>query len=65
MDAQARAAFIISQSACMQAELAAMEERNRTARRSGARPSHGPADFEALPDRYGLGHNSVVTYLMG
>lgn len=65
MDNQARAAFIIAQAACMQAELAAMLERNRIDILARRDVTHSPADLESLPDRYGLSHNAVISYLSG
>lgn len=63
MDKEARAAFIISQAACMQTEMAAMQMRNVLDNFAGRPLSHTPEDFDALPDRYGLGHNAVISYL--
>lgn len=65
MDQQARATFLITQSACMQAHLASMQEQNATDREAGRPLTHPPHEFASLPDRYGLGHNSAITYLTG
>jgi len=58
MTPEQQAAFVYSQTACMLAELAAMQCANQ-----GLGPydmPYGTEDFRALPDKYGLGHNAVV-----
>ena len=65
MDEAARAAFINSQTACMLAELEAMKRLNKMHDIIGRPPAHLPYEFEALADRFGLGHNTVVQYLLG
>lgn len=65
MDEQARAAFIVSQAACMQAQLAAMQAQNRIDQDNNRPDTYQPHQFESLPDQYQLGHNAVVSYLMG
>lgn len=65
MDQHARAVFLTTQAACMQAEMAAMQERNMRDREAKRPASHVPEDFEALCDQYGLGHNAVILYLQG
>jgi hypothetical protein len=60
-----RVAFIQSQIACMMAEMEAMKAENAAAALAGQFPVHGSGAFEALPDRFGLGHNAVISYLMG
>lgn len=63
MDSAAKAAFIASQAACLQADIAAMQCQNEMDVGAGRPRSHHPHDFEALIDRYGLGHNDVLAYL--
>jgi len=63
MDQHARAAFLITQAACMQAHLASMQEQNATDREAGRPLTHQPHEFASLPDQYGLGHNAAITYL--
>lgn len=65
MDQAARAAFITSQVACMQARLAAMTAQNIADDMAGRPITYLPQHFDALPDQFQLGHNSVVAYLMG
>lgn len=59
MTREQAAAFIIAQAACAMAEVAAMQARNAA---NPHRPTHPPEDFEAVPDRYGIGHNAVLTF---
>jgi hypothetical protein len=65
MTPEQRAAFLMSQVACMQATLAGMQARNMADRAAGRPVTHQPHEFDALPDQYGLGHNSAITYLQG
>jgi hypothetical protein len=65
MDSMARAAYIISQSACVSARIAAMQEQCAADRAAGRPVSYQPHDFEAVPDQCGLGHNTVISYLQG
>lgn len=65
MDDAARAAFIISQSACAAAEIAAMQAENATDLVAGLPPRHGGDAFRAVPDNHQIGWNSAVEYLRG
>lgn len=49
----------------MSAKLAGMQEQNLADRAAGRTPTYRPEDFESLPDQYQLGHNAVITYLLG
>jgi hypothetical protein len=62
MDAAGRAAFILSQIACMQAEMAAMQVANEAAASVGTL-KYSEQDFLALPLKYGVHHNAVVEFL--
>lgn len=62
-DTGARAAFLQTQVACMLAEMEAMKVENAIRKEDGYAPAYGPDMFRALPDGYGLGHNTVVSYL--
>lgn len=64
MDSAAKAAFITSQCACMQAEIACMQEQNKLDKEAGLANTHPPHAFMDLPNRYGLGHNAVLSFLM-
>lgn len=59
MNPEQAAAFVIAQSACAMAEIAAMQARN--ARYTGAEKYHDPHEFEAVIDKYCIGHNAVLT----
>lgn len=81
MDQIAKAAFIISQAICAQAELDAMRAANLAAvgtiKQTHKRDEYGfvvettsqPAlpyteeDIRAVPDKYSIGHNTVLEYL--
>lgn len=63
MDAAARAAFVQSQAACMNAELAAMQAANLERVSNGHSIAYDEAAFLALPDKYQLGWNTVIEYL--
>lgn len=63
MDPQARAAFVIAQAACAQAEIAAMQAENTEREQRGLSPAYGYGQFMAVQDRYLIGHNAVIEYL--
>ncbi len=65
MDQNARAAFIIAQAACAQAEIAAMQIANQVRLANGEAPAYTPEDFRAVPDQYQIGWNSAAEYLRG
>lgn len=54
-----RVAFIQSQIICAMAEMEAMKIENL-----GEVKRWSADDFRAVPDRFGLGHNAVIGYLM-
>ena len=62
MDDAQKAAFIMAQTACMMAELEAMKAANRQRQRNDFSDAYGEDEFNALPDRFGLGHNAVVSF---
>ncbi len=64
MDHAARVAFVQSQCVCAQAKLAAMLAQNDLDRFFNRPMTYQPHDIEAVPDEFGLGHNTVVSYLM-
>ena len=64
MDNILKSAFLASQVACMQVEIAAMQARNDLDRSLGfSTLTYSPADFRELVNKFGLGHNDVITYL--
>ena len=65
MNEQQGAAFLCSQTACMLAELAAMEAANAERAMHGFALAYAEADFIALPDKYGIGHNDAMKLLRG
>lgn len=63
MDSVARAAFVIAQAACAHAEVAMMEQQNMADRAAGRPTTYQPHEFTAVPDRFLIGHNAVISYL--
>lgn len=64
MDTLQRVAFIQTQCCCMNAELEAMKLANEQDKEYGRPLTYQVHDFLRLPDNYGLGHNTVISYLM-
>jgi hypothetical protein len=65
MDHAARVAFIQAQTVCAIADIEAMKATNRRRRLEGGPDYYKAADFRAVPDKFGLGHNAVIQYLSG
>ncbi len=65
MDLAARVAFIMSQVVCAQAEIEAMKAENAWREREGDALAYGEEAFLSVPQKYGLEHNAVLTYLRG
>jgi hypothetical protein len=63
MDQTARAAFVIAQAACAAIESAAMQTQNAADFTAGRPMTYQQHDFLALPDKYGIHHNAVISYL--
>lgn len=61
MNSQEFAAYIISQSACANAEIAAMQAANQERLANGYAIAYGEEAFLAIPDKYGISHNAVET----
>lgn len=61
MDAAQSAAYIIAQAACVTAEIAAMEAANQWRRDRGVQPTYDEEHFRAVPEKYGVHHNAVLT----
>lgn len=61
MTPEQAAAFVMGQAACASAELLSMVAANALDAQAGRPPSHSPSDFAAVPDRYTVGHNAVLT----
>lgn len=65
MTPEQQAAYVIAQAACANAMIAAMQATNQACAAQGLAPVHTAADFVAVPDNYGLHHNSVLTLFHG
>lgn len=65
MTPEQKAAFINAQAACMLAELEAMKAFNHFRMSIGMALAYDEEAFLALPDKYGLGHNTVYAFLAG
>lgn len=63
MDEVQRAAFLNAQTACALIEALGMAADNQFSVIRGGLPIHEKDSFDALIDRYGLGHNAAVTWL--
>lgn len=65
MNEEQRAAFLIAQTACAMIEAMGMVADNQMRAFSNEPPAYTKGAFDALIDRYGLGHNAAVTWLLG
>jgi hypothetical protein len=63
VDQNSRAAFIISQAACANAEIAAMQAANQERLAEGLALAYGPDAFRDIEKIYHIGHNAVLEYL--
>lgn len=63
MDQMSRAAYIIAMSACLGAEIAAMQIENQIARDANVEPPHTGDDMRRMINQYGVHHNAVIGYL--
>lgn len=60
MTPEQTAAFIQSQTACAMAEIEAMKAENTMRALQDFSPAYNETSFRAVPDEFGIGHNSVV-----
>lgn len=65
MTPEQAAAFINAQVACAQAEMAAMHAANRAREEQGHSHAYDEEAFLAIPDRFGISHNAVLTLFRG
>ena len=65
MTHEERAALIMSQTACMLAEMEGMKALNIERAAAGHSIAYDEEAFCGLPDRYGLGYNAVMSVLQG
>lgn len=63
MDPTSKAAFIISQAACANAEIAAMQAENQIRLSQGLAVAYDYDAFMGVMNSYYIGHNSVIEYL--
>jgi len=60
---EARIAFVNSQAVCALAEIEGMKAENEHRVQCGNSIAYGMEAFLAVPEKYGLGHNTVIAYL--
>jgi hypothetical protein len=60
-----RAAFIVSQAACMVVEAMGMQAENKMREHRGEQMAYDSLHFIQLIEKYGMSHNSVIAYLNG
>jgi hypothetical protein len=60
MTPEQAAAFVQSQTACALSEIEAMKAENRLAVVQHYTAPYNEAAFRAVPDQFGIGHNSVL-----
>jgi hypothetical protein len=65
MNETERAAFLMSQTACMLVEMEAMKAANRKRQMNDHSDAYGEDEFLALIEKYGTGHNAALTTLRG
>lgn len=58
-----RIAFIQAQTVGAMARIEAMKAMNACRERSGYAQAYTEADFDRVPEEFGIGHNQVVSYL--
>ncbi len=62
MTDEQKAAFIIAQAACAQAEIAAMQAFNQHRLSLGQSIGYDEEAFLAIADKYLIGHNAVISF---
>lgn len=65
MDEQQRAAYVQAMAACALIEAMGMQAENQRRAVDNEIPAYGKWDFDALLDKYGIGHNAVLTTFQG
>lgn len=63
METTERAAFLIAQAACAQAEIAGMTAENQQREHRGESMAYVHSDYLAVIDKYGIGHNAAILWL--
>lgn len=62
MTPEQKAAFVNAQVACAMAEIAAMQAHDRWQRAVGTDQFYTEEAYSAVPDKFGIGHNAVITF---
>ena len=62
MTAEQKAAYIMAQAACVNAQIAAMQAENVFRMLAGSEQAHKPEAFERLPAQFGITHNQVIEF---
>jgi len=65
MDENQQAAYIISQAACLMADILGMQAENMQRAHRGESMAFIYADFEEAMLKYGMAHNQVMGYFQG
>ena len=65
MDEQQKAAYIMSQSSCAMIEAMGMQAENQMCKLKGESLAYGEKQFNDIILRYGIDHNSVVSFFRG
>lgn len=65
MSGSERVAFIVSQTACMMAELEGMKAENAFRERRGEAMAYGADAFDGLASAFGLDRNAVISFFQG
>lgn len=63
MTEEQKAAFIFSQSVCAIAEIESMKALNKYREKRGETIAYCDDDFIAVIEKYGIGHNAVLSHL--
>jgi hypothetical protein len=57
------AAYVMAQAACAYARIASMQCQNQADLAAGRHTTFNGADFDSIPNEYGIHHNAVLTLL--
>ena len=65
MSDEQKAAYIMSQAACVIAEVLGMQAENMQREATGKSMAYTAEDFAGVVDKYGIHHNSVIGFFTG
>ena len=65
MNEMQQAAYIMAQAACAQIEALGMTATNDHLLATGLSPKYSETDFNALLEKYGIHHNTVIAFFSG